>query len=149
MIIELMLEFHAWSTCRPVKESDRTADILEKEINKIMETELEQGRSSESTSSACFIGRPMSLSSAWESSAMSLCIYADFGQHLKRKLVNDWANSSTASRWPSLLSQAYSYCIALHALLLYSSVVSSGNCREFESSKRAVSCLYTIVALWM
>ncbi|KAI0703719.1 hypothetical protein BC835DRAFT_1262355 [Cytidiella melzeri] len=45
MIIELMLELHAWSTSRPTQESDSTADTLEKEINGIMETEKEQGRS--------------------------------------------------------------------------------------------------------
>ena len=32
MLLELMLEFHAWSTARPAQESDSTADALEKEI---------------------------------------------------------------------------------------------------------------------
>ncbi|KAI0346508.1 hypothetical protein BDW22DRAFT_1352610 [Trametopsis cervina] len=42
MIIELMLEFHAWSTSRPAHESDKMADTLEKDINAIMEKEQEQ-----------------------------------------------------------------------------------------------------------
>lgn len=58
-MIDLMLEFHAWSTSRPIQESDRTADKLEKEIKNIQETELEQGRSSGLTSSLFSIGRPM------------------------------------------------------------------------------------------
>lgn len=46
MLIELMLEFHAWSIARPVHESEATAEALEKEIHDIIETETEQGRSS-------------------------------------------------------------------------------------------------------
>ncbi|EKM58114.1 uncharacterized protein PHACADRAFT_89911, partial [Phanerochaete carnosa HHB-10118-sp] len=45
MLIELMLEFHAWSTARPVYASETTAEALEKEIHDIIETENEQGRS--------------------------------------------------------------------------------------------------------
>ena len=44
MLLGLMLEFHAWSTARPTHESDSTAESLEMEINKIIETENEQGR---------------------------------------------------------------------------------------------------------
>ena len=32
MLLELMLEFHAWSTARPTRESERTADELEKKL---------------------------------------------------------------------------------------------------------------------
>ncbi|CAL1699550.1 unnamed protein product [Somion occarium] len=42
MLLALMLEFHAWSSARPMQESDRTADALEKEINELMGTEKEQ-----------------------------------------------------------------------------------------------------------
>ncbi|KAI0090337.1 hypothetical protein BDY19DRAFT_939669 [Irpex rosettiformis] len=42
MVIELMLDFHAWSTSRPVHETETTADALEKEVNVIMEIEKEQ-----------------------------------------------------------------------------------------------------------
>ena len=59
MLIEMLLEFHAWSTARPVHESDRTADALEKEINAIMEAEKEQGMSSVPPCPASFVGRRM------------------------------------------------------------------------------------------
>lgn len=60
MVIELMLDFHAWSTSRPTRESDLTADFLEKEVNDIMGIEKEQGRSSTSSVSCSHImGRPM------------------------------------------------------------------------------------------
>ncbi|KAK7678291.1 hypothetical protein QCA50_018639 [Cerrena zonata] len=42
MLLELMLDFHAWSSARPLHESDKTADRLEKEINELMETEKDQ-----------------------------------------------------------------------------------------------------------
>ncbi len=55
-----MLEFHAWSISRPSQETDRTADILEKEINALIETEKEQGMSSTfQTPSMTIIGRPV------------------------------------------------------------------------------------------
>ncbi|OCH86503.1 hypothetical protein OBBRIDRAFT_797125 [Obba rivulosa] len=44
MILELMLEFHAWSTARPSYESDRTADSLEQEVKAVIEMEKEQER---------------------------------------------------------------------------------------------------------
>lgn len=57
MLLELMLDFHAWSSARPLHESDKTADTLEKEINELMETEKDQGRSSVSHQCPTFIGR--------------------------------------------------------------------------------------------
>ncbi|KAH9840550.1 uncharacterized protein C8Q71DRAFT_412560 [Rhodofomes roseus] len=42
MLLELMLEFHAWSTARPAHESDTTADALEKEVKTVIELEKEQ-----------------------------------------------------------------------------------------------------------
>ncbi|KAI0947951.1 hypothetical protein AcW1_009581 [Taiwanofungus camphoratus] len=42
VLLELMLEFHAWSTARPTYESDRTADELEKEVKAMIELEKEQ-----------------------------------------------------------------------------------------------------------
>lgn len=59
MLIELVLEFHAWSTSRPTQESDATADRLEKEINVVMELEKEQGRSSNPLH-VTLVGRPKS-----------------------------------------------------------------------------------------
>ncbi|KAF9816589.1 hypothetical protein IEO21_03990 [Rhodonia placenta] len=50
MLLELMLEFHAWSTARSAHESDKTADALEKEVKAVMELEQEQGMSSSSPS---------------------------------------------------------------------------------------------------
>ena len=58
MLLELLLDFHAWSAARPAYQSDSTADSLEKEVKVLMETEREQGRypraqsTSPSTSSA-------------------------------------------------------------------------------------------------
>lgn len=59
MLIELMIEFHAWSTSRPAQESDTTADKLEKVIKDVMETEKEQGRSSTSPLPITLVGRPI------------------------------------------------------------------------------------------
>ncbi|KAI0356100.1 hypothetical protein OH77DRAFT_1424427 [Trametes cingulata] len=42
MLLELILDFHAWSAARPTLESDRTADTLEKEIKALREAEKEQ-----------------------------------------------------------------------------------------------------------
>ncbi|KZT64088.1 hypothetical protein DAEQUDRAFT_658870, partial [Daedalea quercina L-15889] len=52
MLLELMLDLHAWSTARPAHESDTTADALEKEVKAVIELEKEQGTSS-------LIGRPV------------------------------------------------------------------------------------------
>ena len=38
MLLELMLEFHAWSTARPAHESDTAADTLEKEVKVVIQT---------------------------------------------------------------------------------------------------------------
>ncbi|KAI0792370.1 hypothetical protein C8Q75DRAFT_752540 [Abortiporus biennis] len=56
MLIDLLLEFHAWSSARPVAENDKTADKLEKDINGLMQTEKEQGMFQPQS----FIGTPMS-----------------------------------------------------------------------------------------
>ncbi|KAI0366823.1 hypothetical protein BV20DRAFT_971330 [Pilatotrama ljubarskyi] len=42
MLLELILDFHAWSAARPTHESDKTADTLEKEIKSLREAEKEQ-----------------------------------------------------------------------------------------------------------
>ncbi|KAI0760207.1 hypothetical protein C8Q74DRAFT_1294662 [Fomes fomentarius] len=42
MLLELILDFHAWSAARPTHESERTADMLEKEVKVLMEAEKEQ-----------------------------------------------------------------------------------------------------------
>ncbi|KAK7678306.1 hypothetical protein QCA50_018654 [Cerrena zonata] len=55
MLLELMLDFHAWSSARPLHESDKTADRLEKEINELIETEKDQGMFSVSSPSPSFV----------------------------------------------------------------------------------------------
>ncbi|KAK7676160.1 hypothetical protein QCA50_020871 [Cerrena zonata] len=55
MLLELMLDFHAWSSARPLHESDKTADRLEKEINELMETEKDQGMFSASSPPPSFV----------------------------------------------------------------------------------------------
>ncbi|KIP12142.1 hypothetical protein PHLGIDRAFT_98508 [Phlebiopsis gigantea 11061_1 CR5-6] len=42
ILLELMLEFHAWSSSRPIHERDITAMAFEKEMEIILETENEQ-----------------------------------------------------------------------------------------------------------
>ncbi|TCD60224.1 hypothetical protein EIP91_010532 [Steccherinum ochraceum] len=43
MLLELMLDFHAWAAARPSTEAERNAELLEKGINGLLETEKEQG----------------------------------------------------------------------------------------------------------
>ncbi|KAI0763096.1 hypothetical protein BD413DRAFT_606783 [Trametes elegans] len=45
MLLELVLEFHAWSAARPVYQSNRVADKLEEDMKSMKKTEEEQGRS--------------------------------------------------------------------------------------------------------
>lgn len=52
MLLELIIDFHAWSAARPTFASDKTADALEKEIKSLLEIEKEQGRSSASLSTS-------------------------------------------------------------------------------------------------
>ena len=70
MLLELMLDFHAWSSARPMHESDKTADALEKEINELMETEKDQGMSTPSQPPT-FVGRPSGTSSNRYTDAVS------------------------------------------------------------------------------
>ncbi|KAI0656870.1 hypothetical protein C8Q70DRAFT_1006476 [Cubamyces menziesii] len=42
MLLELILDFHAWSAARPAHETDKAADALEKEIKGLQNTEQEQ-----------------------------------------------------------------------------------------------------------
>ncbi|KAI0819412.1 hypothetical protein BC628DRAFT_1332985 [Trametes gibbosa] len=51
MLLELILEFHAWAAARPMCESDKNADTLEKEVRSLRDAEKEQGRSHPSPSS--------------------------------------------------------------------------------------------------
>jgi hypothetical protein len=105
MIIELMLDFHAWSTSRPTQENDTTADTLEREINSIMETEKEQGRFlSSSPSCSCFIGRPMFCILVPIVCPLAgyayILLYTELTLlSLKRGPVNGSTTLSIASRW--------------------------------------------------
>ena len=99
MMIDLMIEFHAWSTSRPMQESDRTADLLEKEISGIIETEVEQGRSSTSIPHIYLIGMPM-FRLAFPSPFNHISFrHADSYCRLKRKRVKNSMTSLTVSRW--------------------------------------------------
>ncbi|KAI0327225.1 hypothetical protein GY45DRAFT_1284118 [Cubamyces sp. BRFM 1775] len=42
MLLELILDFHAWSAARPAHETDKAADSLEKELKGLQNTEQEQ-----------------------------------------------------------------------------------------------------------
>ncbi len=77
MLLELILDFHVWSAARPMQESDKTADTLEKEVQTIREAEKEQGRSRTSPS-ACtapthrFVGR-RTAHTALDAHILTLC----------------------------------------------------------------------------
>ena len=45
-LLDVVLETHAWASVCPAREHEKTAELLEKEINFIIETEKAQGRSS-------------------------------------------------------------------------------------------------------
>ncbi|KAF4568566.1 hypothetical protein AB1N83_010988 [Pleurotus pulmonarius] len=49
MLLDIMLEFHAWSASRPRGQSEHSGKIIEQRIGKVMSIEMEQGRSSTST----------------------------------------------------------------------------------------------------
>ncbi|KAH9855322.1 hypothetical protein C2E23DRAFT_874858 [Lenzites betulinus] len=62
MLLELILDFHAWSAARPMYESDKNADTLEKAVRTLRDAEKDQGRSYPSPSSRAmpasgFVGR--------------------------------------------------------------------------------------------
>ncbi len=69
MLLELVIDFHAWSAARPVFESDKTADVLEKEVKSLVDTEKEQGMSSlsmhTSSESPSLVGR--------EATSLAIC----------------------------------------------------------------------------
>ena len=44
MLLEVIVDFHAWSAARPAHESDKTADQLETGVRILMEIEQEQGK---------------------------------------------------------------------------------------------------------
>ena len=45
MLLELIIEFHAWSAARPAHEGEKMADVLEKEVKTLRDAEKEQGTS--------------------------------------------------------------------------------------------------------
>ncbi|KAJ3516758.1 hypothetical protein NLJ89_g919 [Agrocybe chaxingu] len=52
MLLDCMLEFHAWSSARPKHEASLASQSLEEQISQIMETEKQQGMSSPTPSSS-------------------------------------------------------------------------------------------------
>jgi hypothetical protein len=45
-LLDILLEFHAWAAAKPAHEHEKTAELLETEINFIIEKEKVQGRCS-------------------------------------------------------------------------------------------------------
>ena len=50
MLLELIIEFHAWSAARPAYEGEKMADVLEQEVKMLRDAEKEQGTSAPSPS---------------------------------------------------------------------------------------------------
>lgn len=46
MLLNLVIEFQAWASARPVHEREKMTDCLEKEINSVIEKEKQQGKPS-------------------------------------------------------------------------------------------------------
>ncbi|TFK49062.1 hypothetical protein OE88DRAFT_1663431 [Heliocybe sulcata] len=109
MLLNLMIEVHAWSTARPVSETNQNLETLEKEINTIMALENEQGMSP--PPSLTFVGRPSFRSLAINPSSCGFVYACDFTDVLyflfflsqKRTLGNVSGSSSIGSRWLWLL----------------------------------------------
>ncbi|PIL23464.1 hypothetical protein GSI_14775 [Ganoderma sinense ZZ0214-1] len=45
MLLELIIDFHAWAAARPAHEGEKMADLLEKEVKTLRDAEKEQGTS--------------------------------------------------------------------------------------------------------
>lgn len=88
MILDLVLNFHAWSTARPEFETAHAGDTLMDEAQRVLATEREQGTSLFSFGMKCY--RPTSSSSSSYSSSSScgsyylfaLSIHYTFGAHI-------------------------------------------------------------------
>lgn len=93
MLLDLMLEFHAWSTARPAHESDVTADALENEVKAVMELEKEQGMFSPSPSLS-LVGRPVFSTDRHTPSSCPLrtreLIYASCFKERTRQRLNEF-----------------------------------------------------------
>ena len=89
MLLELLLEFHAWAAARPTHVSEEAAERLEKEVKALQEMEREQGtsppspfpraRSPSPAPSACeaFAGRrspPSARAAPWSSPGRALTV---------------------------------------------------------------------------
>lgn len=46
MLLDIIIEFHAWAAGRPVYEHENTTALLEKGINSIISREKDQGKKS-------------------------------------------------------------------------------------------------------
>ncbi|KAH8101126.1 hypothetical protein BXZ70DRAFT_110447 [Cristinia sonorae] len=91
MLLELVIDFHAWSSARPAKEAERNADMLEREINGLLETEKEQGMCSTSELVSLLIGMPMSIHhrGLYICAFMLLTLYLLFIERTRQRL-NDF-----------------------------------------------------------
>lgn len=143
MLLELMLEFHAWSTARPAQESDSTADALEKEVKIVMELEKEQGTSS-------LIGRlvfPTYCRAPTFGPVLSWRLYAHVLRYVKRKLDSGSTTLSPVSSLPLLLlptsldELCLGRCLKDASLALQIDVVSPCVVRILVSYANIQSCL--------
>lgn len=64
MILDLVLNFHAWSTARPEFETAHAGDTLMDEAQRVLATEREQGMSLFSFGMNCIVVRLRPLSAA-------------------------------------------------------------------------------------
>ncbi|KAF9787951.1 hypothetical protein BJ322DRAFT_593424 [Thelephora terrestris] len=46
VLLDLVLQFHAWAAAKPTREHESATELLEKEVNFIIEKEKSQGRCS-------------------------------------------------------------------------------------------------------
>lgn len=65
MLLDLVIEFHAWASARPAHEREKMSECLEKEINSVIEKEKQQGKPS-------YVGTRMSPTNAF-SHSITLC----------------------------------------------------------------------------
>lgn len=83
MILDLVLNFHAWSTARPEFETAHAGDTLMDEAQRVLATEREQGTSLFSFGMKCY--RPTSSSSSSSCGSyyrFALSIHYTFGAHI-------------------------------------------------------------------
>lgn len=82
MILDLVLNFHAWSTARPEFETAHAGDTLMDEAQRVLATEREQGTSLFSFGMKCYRPTSSSSSSCGSYYLFALSIHYTFGAHI-------------------------------------------------------------------